>query len=275
MRRGVRPGARRNREARSRSTVTDGDVSPDHWFEPVAAHLGRAYLRYSFTRGTRQEVDFLVAALGLRAGDRILDIGCGPGRHALELAQRGMRVHGIDISEVFVDIATAEAEKISPAPSGRATFERMDARHLVDRQDWFGTFDAALCLCQGAFGLMVETGEDRRVVAGMAQILRDGGAVALSAFNAYFAVKYHLEADFDADRGLAHELTDIRSETGEIRTVDLWTGCYTPRELRLLLGAEGLEVQSVFSVEPGKYESAPPSAETPEFLVLARRVTPG
>ena len=246
-------------------------MSADHWFEPIAAHLGRAYLRYSFTRGTRQEIDFIVSALGLEVGDRILDIGCGPGRHALELAQRGMNVHGIDISEVFVDIAREEAAKMPTSGVGGATFERMDARQLVNRHDLFETFDAAICLCQGAFGLMIEAGEDRRVIAGITGILRPGASVALSAFNAYFAVKYHQEADFDVDRGLAHELTEIRSENGEIRTVDLWTGCYTPRELRLLLGAEGLDVESVFSVEPGKYEPATPSSETPEFLVVARR----
>ncbi len=246
-------------------------MTADHWFEPVAAHLGRAYLRYSFTRGTTQEVDFIVEALRLRPGSRIMDIGCGPGRHALALARRGMDVHGIDISDVFIDIAKSEAIDIPLASGGRATFERMDARSLVDRLEWMGTFDAVICLCQGAFGLMVEAGEDRRVIAGMASVLRPGGVVALSAFNAYFAVKYHLEAEFDADRGVAHELTEIRSEAGVVRTVDLWTGCYTPRELRFLLGAEGLEVESVYSVEPGKYESVPPSVETPEFLVLARR----
>ena len=43
------------------------EASPDHqhWFEPIAAHLGSAYLRYSFTKGTRQEVDFLMRALQL------------------------------------------------------------------------------------------------------------------------------------------------------------------------------------------------------------------
>jgi hypothetical protein len=53
--------------------------------------------------------------------------------------------------------------------------------------------------------------------------------------------------------------------------VDLWTGCYTPRELRLLAEAAGLEVVSLTSVEPGAYGDAPPSTEQPEFLVIARR----
>ena len=44
-----------------------------HWFEPLADHMGAAYLRYSFTKGTVQEVDFLVDALGLEAGLVTLD----------------------------------------------------------------------------------------------------------------------------------------------------------------------------------------------------------
>ena len=80
---------------------------PSHWFEPVAEHLGAAYLRYSFTKGTRQEVEYLVEALGLSAGQRVLDVGCGPGRHASELARRGVLVHGVDISERFVELARA------------------------------------------------------------------------------------------------------------------------------------------------------------------------
>ena len=71
--------------------------------------MGEAYLRYSFTKGTAQEVDHIVRALRLSSGDRVLDVGCGPGRHAHELAQRGIAVHGIDISDRFVEIARAEA----------------------------------------------------------------------------------------------------------------------------------------------------------------------
>ena len=232
----------------------------DHWFEDLADHMGEAYLRYSFTKGTVQEVDHIVEALGLSAGDRVLDVGCGPGRHAHELARRGIAVHGIDISDRFVEIARAEA------PDG-ATFERLDARSLP----FVGEFDAVVCLCQGAFGLMTASGEDDVVVDGMVRALRPGGRLALSAFSAYFVVKYHGEATFDADTGVSHERTEIRSEAGEPKTVDLWTGCYTPRELRLLLGTHGLDVDSISSVEPGAYGSEAPSTESPEFLVIATR----
>src|SRR4029077_1433967 len=111
------------------------------------------------------------------------------------------------------------------------TFERLDARHLRFHDE----FDAAICLCQGAFGLMTANGDDRVVLGGIARALRPGGRLALSAFNAYFAVKYHEAATFDADSGVSHERTAVRNEQGQAQEIDLWTGCYTPRELRLLM----------------------------------------
>jgi SAM-dependent methyltransferase len=237
-------------------------VARDHWFEDLADHLGAAYDRYAHTKGTVQEVDHVVTHLGVEPGARILEVGCGPGRHARELACRGYRVHGIDISDRFIEIAS------DGAPPG-ATFERLDARSMAfDRE-----FDAVICLCQGAFGMMTADGDDAAVVAGMWRSLRVGRRLALSAFNAYFAVRYHDEALFDAAAGVSHERTEIRSESGERRIVDLWTGCYTPRELRLLLTSQGFTVDSIASVEPGAYGTNRATIESPEYLVIATRLS--
>jgi SAM-dependent methyltransferase len=231
-----------------------------HWFEPIADHLGSAYLRYSFTKGTEQEVGFLVDVLGLAAGQRVLDVGCGPGRHAHALARRGLLVHGVDISERFVDLARASA------PPG-ATFERADARSL--RFD--GTFDAAISLCQGGFGLVLDDESDLAVLAGMRAAVRPGGWVVCSAFSAYFLIRHEAPGVFDAGRGVNHERTVVKDESGRDAEVDLWTSCYTPRELRLLVTAAGLEPVSIWSVEPGDYARRAPGVDLAEFLVVARR----
>ena len=232
----------------------------DHWFEDLAGFMGPAYLRYSFTKGTEQEVGFLVEVLGLEPGMRVLDVGCGPGRHAHALARRGFEVVGIDISQRFVDLANESA------PAG-ASFERADARALA----FDGEFDAAISLCQGAFGLLGGE-DDGAVLAGMARAVRPGGQVAVSAFSAYFQVRWLEDADtFDADAGVNHERTTVRDEHGAEAEFDLWTTCFTPRELRLLAAAGGLEVEHLHSVTPGAYRADPPSLATPEFLLVARR----
>jgi SAM-dependent methyltransferase len=247
-------------------TRADADErgEPQHWFEPLADHLGAAYLRYSFTKGTRQEIDFLVDALGLQPGHHLLDVGCGPGRHAHELAARGIDVTGVDISARFV--ALARESTVADAPAV-ARFERADARTL----QYDAEFDAALALCQGAFGL-VGPGPDAEILAGMARAVRPGGAVAVSAFSAYFQVRFLGDADeFDAATATNHERTSIRDEAGREAPADLWTTCYTPRELRLLAAGAGLEVVDVWSVEPGGYERRAPGIDSPEFLLVARR----
>ena len=164
-----------------------------------------------------------------------------PGYRAA-LAERGIIMHGIDISHRFVELARADA------PPG-ATFERLDARAM----QFDAEFDGVVCLCQGAFGLMTADGHDADVLAGMARALKPGGRLALTAFSSYFVVKHWEGAEFDAATGVNHERTEIRNEAGEAVMTDLWTGCYTPRELRLLSEANGLRVDSLSSVEPGAF----------------------
>jgi SAM-dependent methyltransferase len=239
------------------------------WFNEVAAFLGPAYWApgtgrvQAFTRGTDQEVDFLVDALALHAGQHVLDVGCGPGRHALALAQRGIRVTGVDASPDFVALATAAAA----AADVPAAFEVLDVRDLAAES----RFDAALCLCQGGFGLLGGR-DDLAVFARVAAAVRPGGSLAVSAFSLVFAAR-HLEPGerLDAATGVLHEVTTLRNEAGEERRADLWTTCFTTRELELLAERAGLDVLAVHGVTPGRYRAAPPDVEHPELLLLARR----
>ena len=254
-----------------------------HWFEDLADHLGPAYLRYSFTMGTTQEVDFLIDALDLAPGDRVLDVGCGPGRHALEFARRGIRCVGVDISERFVEVAGAQAEAESLADL--TVFVRGDARSLgavpaVASVAAEGGFDAAVSLCQGAFGLggpprsddPQNLAADAAVLHGVRSALRPGGAVAVSAFSSYFQVRWLEDHDaFDAAGAVNHEHTEVRDPAGSIAPAELWTTCYTPRELRLLSERVGLVVDDIWSVSPGEYRATRPTPDSHEFLLRAHR----
>jgi SAM-dependent methyltransferase len=237
-----------------------------HFFEALADHMGSAYLRYSFTKGTINEVSFLIEALGLSAGSRILDVGCGPGRHSLEFARRGFAVVGVDISERFVELGNdaAVSEGLSDV-----SFVRGDARALT----FVSEFDAVISLCQGGFGLVGRSADgaaDDAVLGGMARALQSGGRLALSAFSAYFQLQ-HLESgdSFDAATGVNHERTEVRNAEGRTVEADLWTTCFTPRELRLMVERTGLSVEQLWSVTPGDYGRHDLTINRPEFLLIA------
>ena len=233
------------------------------WFNPLAEFLGTAYLRNAFTMGTEQEVDYLVGALGLEPGHRLLDVGCGPGRHSLALARRGMDVVGIDLSPDFVALARAAAHTEGLS----ARFEEQDVRDLACD----GKFDAVICLCQGGFGLL--GGRDEvEVFERIARAVRLGGVLAVTAFHTAFAVR-HLEVgeSFDPATGVLHEVATVRNAEGEERPFDLWTTCFTTRELTLLAWRSQIEVQSISGVTPGAYRATPPTIDDPELLLVGRR----
>ncbi len=243
-------------------------IEDPYWFDKIAARLGPMYWApdtsrvMAFTMGTEQEVDFLVDALRLESGMRVLDVGCGPGRHSLALARRGFEVVGVDHSAEFVRLAREAAA----ADGIAASFEELDVREL-DRP---GEFDAAICLCQGGFGLL--GGRDETDVFGrIAATLRPGGALAVSAFSAAFAVR-HLEAgeDYDPATGVLHEVATVRGPDGDEAPFDLWTTCFTARELELLARGAGLVAVEVHGVTPGAYARQAPTLDHHELLLLAR-----
>jgi SAM-dependent methyltransferase len=232
------------------------------YFLDVGDTLGRAYLRYDFTKGTAQEVPFLIGLLALPVGARILDVGCGPGRHALELAAAGFAVTGIDVSRRFLDIAAEDARERGLHLS---LFE-IDAREMPFDDE----FDAVISICQGAFGLMGR--DDALILKRMGEALKPGGRLVVTAFSAlYEARAQRADASFDVGEGIVHERTKVRDEDGNEHDVDLWTGVYTPRELKLLAIGCGLVPEHVWSVTPGDFARRKPDLEHPELMLVARR----
>jgi len=70
-------------------------------------------------------VGFLAARA--RPGDRVLDLACGTGGHALALARRGLRVTGVDLDQAMIDRARAKAAG-APAGEGSVEFRVLDMR---------------------------------------------------------------------------------------------------------------------------------------------------
>ena len=82
----------------------------NEWVEFFDGHAP-VYMSNPFTRDTVKEADFLVEELNLPPRSRILDIGCGTGRHSIELARRGYQVTGVDISSGMLTEAKKRAEE--------------------------------------------------------------------------------------------------------------------------------------------------------------------
>jgi SAM-dependent methyltransferase len=119
-------------------------------------------------RQTRAEVGFLLRSLDLPPGARILDIPCGYGRHAGELARRGFAVVGVDLSPAMI----AEARRRRPE-GPRLRFIRRDMRRIAFRRE----FDAVINLYT-SFGYFTPA-QNRAVLRRMADALRPGGRILI------------------------------------------------------------------------------------------------
>ena len=147
------------------------------------------------------------------------------------------------------------------------TFLELDVRDLAFDDE----FDAAICLCQGGFGLFGGRDEPD-VFRRIARTLTQGGRLALSAFSSAFAVRFLEDGEtFDPATGVLHERSLVRDPDGNEREFDLWTTCFTARELESARTMGGPRGRRGPRGHPGEYRAQPPTLVDPELLLLARR----
>lgn len=135
--------------------------------------------KQSWTENTEKEVSFLVKELGLCGRERILDLACGYGRHALEFARRGYSVVGVDITKAFIDDAQAAAER-EGLP---AKFYLSDIRDVSFEDE----FDVVLNMADGAVGYLENDAENLKIFDVVARALKLGGQHYMDIMSADYA----------------------------------------------------------------------------------------
>ncbi|MHC4817829.1 MAG: SAM-dependent methyltransferase [Planctomycetota bacterium] len=179
------------------------------WFEDPGFWDSRADVMFSRERleQTPEEVDRLVELLGLAPGAHVLDLCCGPGRHAVELRRRGFAVTGVDLHTPYLEQAREEDADVEWVHGDMREFSRE------------GAFDAAVNMFS-SFGYFEDQEDDRRVARNVCRSLKPGGAFLIDAMG-----KEVLARKFQPRSW--YELEDGGVMLANRRLVDGWDGIRT------------------------------------------------
>lgn len=250
-------------------------MSGRQWYESLFQDYGRRYDQECFTQGTVGECDFIEQELQFDKTLKILDVGCGTGRHLIELTKRGYCVTGVDLSESQLTRAREKAAE----QDVRIHALQHDARNLPFQAE----FDAAIMLCEGGFPLMETDEMNFEILKSVTRSLKDAGTFIFTTLNGLFPLFHRAEAGQNGDGSGAKDSFDLMTfrdfnvmefedDLGNKKTLSCNERYYVPSEITWLLKTLGYARIEIFGAKLGAYSRD--DALTPEdfeMLVIARR----
>jgi 2-polyprenyl-3-methyl-5-hydroxy-6-metoxy-1,4-benzoquinol methylase len=237
------------------------------FFDAHAPH----YDANPFTQHTKAEIDFLLSLFALPAGSTVLDVGCGTGRHAVELAKRGYRVTGVDLSEGMLNVARAKAA----VEDVDVKFVQADATAFAT-EEWF---DAAICLCEGGPGLIGKGDDaeahDLAIFRSIANALKPHAPFLLTTLNGYATIRQM--SDQITHEGRFDPATMVSKYEDEwdlpegTRVVQIYERLFIPPEVVKMLQTAGFRVDNVFGGTAGHWAQRPISLDEVEAMYVCRK----
>jgi 2-polyprenyl-3-methyl-5-hydroxy-6-metoxy-1,4-benzoquinol methylase len=248
------------------------------WYEELFQDYSEKYDRERFTSGTRGEVDFIETEIKRNRSALILDIGCGTGRHSLELARRGYKVTGIDLSDNMLNKAklVAKTEKL------KIDFRVKDARNFNFR----AKFDMAIMICEGAFPLMEEDEMNYAILRNAFSSLKKGGKLIFSTLNGLYPLFHSVkdfvnsgteqgrssENSFDLMTFRDHSIYESEDDNGNKVILKCNERYYVPSEISWLLKSAGFSKSEIFGCKLGAFSRNDRlTTEDFEMLVIANK----
>jgi len=252
------------------------------WYEALFENYGRKYDSENFTHGTIGECDFIEKEINFDKSLKILDVGCGTGRHAIELTKRGYCITGIDLSVSQLQRAKekAEAENLS------IDFQCQDARNLSFNNE----FDVVIMLCEGGFSLMETDEMNFEILKNVTKSLKPCSKLIFTTCNGLFPLCNSLDefyastveegnslcrnTTFDLMTFRDHNFVDFEDDFGNKKTLECNERYYVPCEITWLLKSLGYITIDIFGARLGAF-SREHKLTTKDFemLVIAEKMT--
>jgi SAM-dependent methyltransferase len=255
-------------------------MSNKQWYESLFQDYGQKYDSESFTQGTIGECDFIEIELNSDRTFKILDVGCGTGRHSIELTKRGYNITGIDLSESMLN----KARKKAIESNLEINFMNLDARNLPFNMD----FDAAIMLCEGGFPLMETDEMNFEILKNVAKSLKEKGKFIFTTLNGLFPLYHSIEKfltdssqgdnatyrsnTFDLMTFRDFNITEFIDDYGNKKTLHCNERYYVPSEINWLLKSLGFKNIEIFGSKLGAFSRNDKlTTEDFEMLVIAEK----